>query len=187
MAGTPFQDSFNPQLNFQLDDMEMYLLAGDPVNGSGDPLTPSASGFITRMKEEPATISILGLDLTVESARWIAGVSFTLSVLGIAAILIGVRSLTKRNPMLEILMQYGALLVEVEQFDPPGRLKQTEIHSLEDLAKLAERSGNLIFHTEEGDLHKFQVRTSEAVFNFELDLVSEGQSANLSDDRESGA
>jgi signal peptidase len=187
VGGVPFQDSFTPQLAFQLDDLEMYLLAGDPVNGSGDPLTPGASGFITRMRAEPATISILGLDLTVESARWIAGVGFAIGMLGIAAIMIGMRSLTKRDPMIEILLQYGALLVEVEQFDPPGHRKQTEIHSMQDLAKLAERTGNLIFHAKEGDLHKFQVRSNEVIFNFELESVSQGQTANVSDDKDSGA
>ena len=187
VGGVSFQDSFTPLLNFQLDDLEMYLLAGDPVNGSGDPLTPISPGFITRMKEEPATISILGLDLTVERARWIAGVGFAIGILGIAAIMLGVRSLAKRDPMLEILMQYGSLLVEVEQFDPPGNRQQTDIHSMEDLAKLAERTGNLIFHTKAGDLHKFQVRTKEAIFSFEFESMSQGPMADVSDEKDSGA
>jgi hypothetical protein len=140
------------------------------------------------MRADPATISILGLDLTVESARWIAGVGFAIGMLGIAAIMIGMRSLTRRDPMVEILMQYGALLVEVEQFDPPGHRKQTEIHSMQDLAKLAERTGNLIFHAKDGIHHKFQVRSNDAIFNFELQGVSEEHTARASEDeKEPGA
>lgn len=171
VGGAPFQDRFAPRLAFQLDDLEMYLTSIEPLNDSGNPLTPSAGGYIPRSVEEPATLSILGLVLTVKRARWIAGVGFALGVFGLAALLFTMRKLSKSDPMLEVLIQYGELLVEVEQFKAPGKLPVIDIHSLEDMAKLAERTGNLIFYTTDDDALTFQVRSAENVFRFEQQRV----------------
>ncbi|MBE9479238.1 MAG: signal peptidase I, partial [Chloroflexi bacterium] len=68
-----FDDTFVPRLSFQLDETQLYLAGTSPFAEGTDPLNPVQSGFLPRQQQIPATLNILGLKPTVQTARWIAG------------------------------------------------------------------------------------------------------------------
>ncbi len=168
LDGKPFEDRFTPQLSFQLDELELYLRGSDPLSGNGNPLAPSMGGFLPRTESEPATISILGLDLAVETARWIAGVGFGLAIASILGLSLALRGISQRDRAAEIQIQYGPLLVEVEEIELKGGIKQTDVLSIDDLAKLAERGGGMILHVAKGDEHTYCVQVGETCYRFIL-------------------
>ncbi|MEJ2011663.1 MAG: signal peptidase I [Anaerolineales bacterium] len=168
LDGQAFEDQFAPLLSFQLDDLEMYLRGPDPLSGEGDPLAPSSGGFLPRARTEPTTISILGLDLTVESARWTAGLGFGIGLAGIFGLWLAVRGVSQHDRAAEIQIQYGSLLIEVEQLELQPGLKQTDVRSIDDLAKLAERSGGMILHIDRGEEHVYCVKVDEICYRYIL-------------------
>jgi len=168
LADKPFEDQFAPRLSFQLDELELYLRGADPLSENGDPLLPSNSGFLPDSRLEPATLSILGLDLTVATSRWIAGVGLGFALSVIIGLSLMLRGISQHDRAAEIQIQYGPLLVEVEELELRPGMKQADVRSIDDLAKLAERSGGMILHVERGDEHTYCVQVGETCYHFLL-------------------
>ncbi|MFN2149341.1 MAG: signal peptidase I [Anaerolineales bacterium] len=169
LEGLPFDDRFAPALTFQLDELELYLRnTSDPLHGNGDPLKPTTGGFLPRTQTQPATLSILGLDPTVETARWIAGVGFGLGLAGMLGLWLVMRQISQRDRAAEIQLEYGPLLVEVEALELKRGMKQTDVRRIDDLAKLAERGGVMILHLEKDDEHVYCVQLGETCYRYIL-------------------
>ena len=168
LDGQPFEDRFAPQLSFQLDELELYLHGSDPLSENGNPLMPSVGGVLPHMESEPATISILGVDLVVETARWIAGLGLGFGLAAILGLSLVLRGISQRDRAAEIQIQYGPLLVEVEEIELKRGIKQTDVRSIDDLAKLAEHSANMILHVAKGDEHTYCVQVGETCYRFIL-------------------
>jgi signal peptidase I len=166
--GQPFKDHFAPELGFQFDQIELYLRGADPLTSQVDPLFPSSGGFLPRFRSEPAVLPILGIDVPVETSRWIAGVGFFLGVAGMLALWLGIRGISRRDRATEIRLEFGPLLVEVEELELKPGLKQTDVRSMEDLAKLAERSGGMILHMDQGGEHTYCLQVGEICYRYIL-------------------
>jgi signal peptidase I len=173
LDGGSFEDRFSPRLSFELDELEMYLSGPSPLSGEADPLAPASSGFLPRSRSEPATLSILGLDLTVESARWIAGVGLGLGLAGLLGLWLAVRGISQGDRAAEIQIHYGSFLVEVEDVEVKPGTMQTDVRSIADLARLAERSGGIMLHIDRGDEHVYCVQLDEICYRFILLTANE--------------
>jgi hypothetical protein len=136
-------DDFAPRLEFQLDHQELRF---QKESGSGlNPLQPVKPGMLKREREQANTIVLLGLALEVARARQIALVVLALA-LGCGALLaVRGRRAAWNDEAAQIQRKYGPLLIAVrENCAIAGAV--VEVATIDDLARLAERSGHMILH-----------------------------------------
>jgi len=163
-----FKDTFLPQLSFLLDDVQLYLGGSSSFGEETDPLNPVQSGFLPRQQQIPATLNILGLKPTVQTARWIAGVAFGVSLLGIAAILYPFLRASMQSPSEKIRIQFDELLLDIQTLPLRTTSEDIEVDRFEDLAKLAEKTGSMIFHHVEANQHTYLLQDGDITYRFTL-------------------
>jgi len=163
-----FEDTFEPRLSFLLDEVQLYLGGSSPFGEGTDPLSPVQSGFLPRQQQIPATLNILGLKPTVQTARWIAGVAFGVSLLVIAAILVPFLRASMQSPSEKIRIQFDELLLEIQTLPLRATSEDIEVDRFEDLAKLAEKTGSMIFHHVEGNQHTYLLQEGDITYRFLL-------------------
>ena len=163
-----FEDTFVPILNFQLDDTQLYLAGSSPFAEGTDHLNPVHSGFLPRQQQVPATLNILGLKPTVQTARWIAGVAFGVSLLVIAAILVPFLRASIQSPSEKIRIQFNEILLDIRELPVKTACEVIELDRFEDLAKLAEKTGSMIFHHVEANQHTYLLQDGDITYRFLL-------------------
>ncbi len=168
LGGQAFEDAFLPRLSFQLDDVQLYLAGSSPFEEGTDPLVPVQSGFLLRQQQIPATLNILGLKPTVQTARWIAGVALGVSLLSIAAILYPFLRASMKSPTEKIRIQFNEVLLDIRELPKKASGEDIDVNRFEDLAKLAEKNGSLIFHHVEANQHTYLLQDGESTYRFVL-------------------
>jgi signal peptidase I len=166
LAGEAFQDVFRPRLSFTLDELELYLRTGDPFTESNDPTRPTQSGFVPRMQETPAELSILGLRIPVLTARWVSAVGLALAAAGLTWVLLPVIRVHRNGGVAALLMRHASLLVEVQKAPVASRARRIEVAHFEDLVKVAEGNAGMILHHVAGRRRHFYVLDGEAAYHF---------------------
>jgi len=163
-----FEDTFVPRISFQLDDYQLFLTRSNPFEEGIDPLVPVQTGFLPRQQQIPATLNILGLKPTVQTARWIAGVALGVSLLGIAAVLYPFLRASMKNPSEKIRIQFDKILLDIQTLPKKVASKAIDVDRFEDLAKLAEKKGSMIFHHVEANKHTYLLQDGEITYRFVL-------------------
>ncbi|MBE9479371.1 MAG: hypothetical protein IMY80_05340, partial [Chloroflexi bacterium] len=129
---------------------------------------PVHPGFLPRQRQIPATLNILGLKPTVQTARWIAGVAFGVSLLGIAAILYPFLRASMQSPSEKIRIQFNEVLLDIRELPAKATSDDIEVDRFEDLAKLAEKTGSMIFHHVEANQHTYLLQDGDSTYRFLL-------------------
>jgi len=163
-----FEDTFTPSLKFQLDETQFYLAGSSPFGEGIDPLSPVQSGFLPRQQQVPATLNILGLKPTVQTARWIAGVTLGISLLGIAAILYPFLRASMQSPSEKIRIQFREVLLDIRELPVKAASEDIEVDRFEDLAKLAEKTGSMILHYVKANQHTYLLQEGDITYRFLL-------------------
>jgi len=166
LAGLPLSETYSPKLVFLIDSLQLQLAPQDPTDPDGDPLRPEQDAALETTAPAPNRITILGASLTVEAARWTSGVALALGILGLAFLAWGYRRMLRSNPLAAIQLRYGAQLVAMG----PGAFElggaTVELASLDDLARVAEKHGRLIFWVVQDGGYDFFVNTGEGLYTF---------------------
>jgi signal peptidase I len=166
LAGLPLDERYTPQLTFLIDSLQLQLAPQDPTDLDADPLRPTQDAALESTAPAPNRITILGASLTVEAARWMSGVALALGILGLAFLAWGYRRMLQRDPLAAIQLRYGAQLVAMG----PGAFElggaTVELASLDDLARVAEKHGRLIFWVVQDGGYDFFVNTGEGLYTF---------------------
>ncbi|HMK07726.1 MAG TPA: signal peptidase I [Anaerolineales bacterium] len=171
LAEQDLQTSLQSRLPFALDDFELYLRRGEPSDSDGDPTTTFQDGALTYAVTAPATLSILGAQVPVKTARAVSVVGFLVAA-GLAAFLLVPRLRSrKQGEAARVLAEYGRLLVSVKEVPVTGT--PIEVDSFADLLRLSERSGQTILHSDSGLDHDFFVRDGETTYHLRLSLAGE--------------
>ncbi|MCJ7825778.1 MAG: signal peptidase I [Anaerolineales bacterium] len=165
------EDTFVPRLSFLLDDIQLYLGGNSPFGEGSDPLRPIQSGFLPRQRQIPATLNIRGIKPTVQTARWIASVALAISVLGIAAILYPMLHASAKNPSEKIRIQFSEVLLDIQELPKKTAGEDILVDRFEDLAKLAEKTGSMIFHHVDANQHTYLLREGEITYRFPLTVM----------------
>ena len=166
LGGHPFQASFRPRLPFALDDHQLYLRAGDSIDAaSSDPTHPITEGSVPFVATEPATLTILGLDVSVSAARVLAVAGLLAFSSAVWALVLPVYRAQRSGRAARILSEYAAVLVTVTEPLPATHQGVIEVHDFDDLARLAERTGRTILHASVDGEHHFFLRDGEAVYH----------------------
>jgi signal peptidase I len=166
LAGLPLAERYSPPLTFLMDSLQLQLAPQDPTDLDADPLRPEQDAALESTAPAPNRITILGASLTVEAARWTSGVALGLGILGLAFLAWGYRRMLQRNPLAAIQLRYGAHLVAMGSgaFELGGAT--VELASLDDLARVAEKHGRLIFWVVQDGGYDFFVNTGEGLYSF---------------------
>lgn len=161
LGGQPLDDSFAPKLVFQLDGQVLRLLQ-DGASGPGA-LRPSSAGMLKRDRSEPNVLALLGLRLEVLAARRIAGIVLALALAGWLLLVRGKAGGTL-DEAARIRRRYGALLVGVRALNPGEGGSIIEVATIDDLARIAERAGQMILHLSN---HSYLVCDGEVTYRYQ--------------------
>lgn len=167
-------DTFAPVLLFQLDSLQLSL-----ARSGGDAfaqLEPAQEGRVTRQSEAPATVRLLVFTLTIATLRLIGPLGLLLACLGIGLVA-WVQWVQRRQPEVErIRERYGPLLIAVQNSNLGQDVPMVYVKSMDDLAKIAERSGRMIMCEEQSALCSFSVYEESAVYRYEVHRYSAANS-----------
>jgi hypothetical protein len=169
IAGQPIEDSFAPALHFKLDEFQLYLNGTNPFEETGDPLNPVKLGSLPQIQQVPARMNILGIELNVENARWIAGIALFIGVAGLGIVLYPVISRMRDGEKHRIAVQHAELIISVDQPPKAKATNLTIVERFEDLAKLAQSSNLLVFHFEDKNKNDYYLQLDERTYLYTIE------------------
>jgi signal peptidase len=163
VAGQPFAAPFTPRLKFRVDPLQLQMLPAGPQET--DPRSPSESASVKVPQLEANTLPVLGARLNIAEARRLALLGIALCVVtGLGLGLYLLRRVGSDEPA-RIEARLGSMLVSVHSESPPtGRIVNVE--TIEDLAKVAERTGGMVLHEVWGDAHQYLVEEGETTYHY---------------------
>jgi hypothetical protein len=170
MAGKAFRPpDFSPPLSFSIFGNEAQLNLG--VGGSSQTLTqlthPSVNGAFSVTQDAVAHLSLLGLRLSVTTARRIALLVLLVCLLAFAVLLALLRRAYLAPETQRIAARFGSLLVSVRRPDDMELMGNAiTMDSIEDLAKIAIHQGRMILYCpgEMGRLYFVRDQTSTYLY-----------------------
>lgn len=171
LDGRPLQDNFSPQLILVLEPQQVFPLK---ESSSGqDPFSPTKAGLLAGVRTEANTLTLLGLVLPVDGARWLALLLVLVAAGGLAI----PAYLTARPGRVAARVHsrflLGPLLVEARGGVVRPGDQVIDIASLEDLARVAERMATIIlFYNAEGWLN-YLVRDGQTVYRYRQEASKE--------------
>jgi len=165
LAGQALSDDFAPRLEFQLDQQELRFQK-DSSSGL-NALQPVKPGLLKREREQANTIALLGLTLEVARARQIALVALALALSCGALLALRGRGATGNNEVAWIQRKYGPLLIAVRERSAVAGAA-VEVATIDDLARLAERSGRMILHETEQGVSRYVVQDDAVVYYYRV-------------------
>jgi len=176
IAGQEVEDRFTPSLHFKLNEHQLFLNGTTPFDESKEPLNPVEINVVERQQQIPATLSILGLDIQVENARWIAGVAVAIAFIGISYILLPIVQSWRQGESSRIALQYSEILLDVEKLPKTKPTQTINVSSFSDLAKLAQLLRLMVLHHHKGFIHTYLLQANEAAYQYSLreESIEEG-------------
>ncbi len=183
LAGGPLSTSFNPELSFQVNDVQLLPGVGSSASSNApgassdapNSLTSNQSATTSRAGTTANTVNVLGRTLDIATLRWLSILGFLLA--GASALLM--LQLKRREPFAEtarIQSRYRHLIVPiVGAADLTGR-PVFDVASIKALVALAERSERLILHQygdsadtflvdDEGTVYRYRTRPTGVVWS----------------------
>ena len=166
LDGEPLDARFEPSLTFQLDDLQMRL-ADDIQTDDADPLRFSQSNTIPHPQVTSNTLSILGIKLDVAKARTVALAGLAFGGIGLLiSALFNIMAGAQGEPV-RIQARYAPLLVSVHDINLGEGSRVASVASVDDLVKVAERSGSMILHEANGPVHTYYVQMDQLVYRYQ--------------------
>ncbi len=169
LAGHPIAERFSPPLIFKLDMHQLYLDGSSPLEEGADPVHPVELKMQPEFQPIPATVTILGIELMVDAARWIASLAFILSALGIIAIFYPITQAWRRGESTRISVRYPELILGVDKHPNINKGQVVEVSSFDDLARLAESKNMLILHHQAKTIHTYWLQIEDVVYRYKLE------------------
>ncbi|MFM8319798.1 MAG: signal peptidase I [Chloroflexota bacterium] len=161
IAGQPFDETFAPQLTFRFDRLHFFLAE---ESAGKDPLQTMQPGAIQHPGMIANSVQLFGKQPTIEALRIAAALGLLFSLDGLLVLAMIYYTTSKHSRAGAIRMRYSGMLIEVQHPPANGQLPVIELCAIEDLARLAERSGALIMHHRQGPLHIYQVQCDGAIY-----------------------
>ena len=171
VAGQAINDSFDPTLTFKFDKVHFFLDTSN-VPTQGDVLHVTKQGFAPNPNVQANTLSLLGLNLSVQAVRAIALIGFMISFGGLLVLAWIVFSTVQQNQEALIRLKYGNMLMDIYEhmLEPTTRI--VDVASIDDLAKLAERQSTMILHMTLNFLQYYMVQSNNVTYRY---VVSTGK------------
>ncbi len=171
VGNTPLRHlRFGPPLAFSLQSNEAVVYLGP--GGSSVPLAkilrPVTTGDVSVPVTTSASVAIFGLHPSVAASRALA--LWLLLACLLASFVLGllVRAAKRAPDVARIEARYGPLMVAVERPSSPIELGSVRVARIEDLVKIAEFQGRMIFHCEGESGRAYFVRDPTSTYLFTL-------------------
>ncbi len=164
VAGQPFAEAFEPRLGFRFDSFNLQMLPPGPREP--DPRSPSQKGVVQIPAMEPNTLPVLDGKLNIADARRLALLGIALSVA--AGLLFGFhvfRPAPGDEPS-RIQEWFGDMLVSIRA-GAARTSRVVDVESIDDLVKLAERTGRMVLHEANGDAHQYFVQDGQSSYRYQ--------------------
>jgi signal peptidase I len=163
------QITFNPDLVFLLNELQMSLIASEPGASRLDQLVQSQIDFIEYSNLKTNVIPILGFDLPVPTARWLSGIGLVISGAGLLWIFFVLRRVSQDSEVSQIAFKYKNVLVDIEGQDYLDGYKHIDVKNMEDFGRFAERTGNTILHEAHNQVHHYYLQEGDLIYHYQGD------------------
>lgn len=165
LAGKALVTNFSPPLTFIVGQNEVYLLPNGEEDG--DPLNPSEGRVLAGFRTAPNVINLLSFALPVLTARWLAALGLLLGAGGLVLVYWAMNQARAAGESALAQWTLGGRLVQAN-----GKLirrgdQVVELASLEELMRLADRLGELVFFQQADGIASYLVRDQGLVYRFE--------------------
>ncbi len=150
------QDTFSPPLKFIVEPQQIYLMRSeqDGIN----PLQPATAGMLSEMRKEVNQLSIFSLSIPIPTARLISVIGLLLAAVGLVVPAYLASRAERSDDKLLAQLVLGPRLVEVSTPVLRAGEHTVTLNSLDDLARLAERLGEVVFYHSDGQWVNYIVR-----------------------------
>ena len=156
---------FTPQLEFQIDQFEMFLVRPGPLEP--DPLLPSTDGLLKGSHTKPNTFSLLSMKFPVLAMRWISIVVLVLALGGLIPIgMFTFNSIKKNGESARIQRKYGSMLISVRDRPNSSPRRVINVQTIDDLARLADKEGLSILHISQNLQHIYIVQNIDIAYRY---------------------
>lgn len=155
-----FQDSFAPQLTFSFDELQLQL------QDDGGALEPATAGMLPRTTSVPNTLSFLNVEIAVWTARQIAVAGLLLALIPMAALGVLMYRTSQQDEAAYIRLKYNPLLLDVADNGVPTGERVIDVASFDNLAKLAERTGQMILCDDRGDVQQYCLQDGPITYRY---------------------
>ena len=174
IGGVSVKEVFAPALALPLDRYKLTLPSPD---GTDTALQRTQDGPPTTQRVTRA-ISVLGVQLQVQSARRLSAVVGLASLAGALAIgILFLLGLRRADAPERIRARFGHLIVEI--VEPRRRFAEHDVTmaSFEDLVRVSDRHARMILHAQEGYRHIYLVEDDGVAYRFEVHGRSDRRSS----------
>jgi len=162
LSGEEFRSAFSSRLEFRLENLLMAL----SEDAGPAQLRPSEKGFYRIAREEASTIGLFVFSLPVLTARWLSALGLALSLVVTMALGLAGLRLARSGVAAQIKLKYGHLLLTVREVRLQRDERLVELSTIEDLARMAEKSGRMILYYARGSTHHYLVRDGEQFYHY---------------------
>lgn len=142
IGGQALQDEFRPRLDFQL----TKSLVQPVVSAETSPFKAIQTGVIKDQRTESNTLSLGAFSANVASVRGIGPLTLGLALLSLIVVGGPLLRRMQRDEVFRIRLNYSPLLVGVRETSGLQGDRVIDVTSIDDLAKLAERTGGPILY-----------------------------------------
>lgn len=165
LAGRPLETRFNAGLTFRYDRTHFALVKDEENN---DPLSINQQGILHEERTAANTMLLPGMEAAVPTVRWSALLGLILSLAGFAFLTMRVQDFSKSNYAGFIRLRYQSFIAEIQNSAAMDSTNVIDVASMDDLAKLAEKSGSLILHAKELVTDKYFVHGAGVTYRFTI-------------------
>lgn len=165
LSGRVLESTFDPSLTFRYDHTRFYLVRdGEP----GNPLMVTETGILSEKYQEANTIILLGREIAVPTLRLIALFGFIGSLSGLILLGLIFQHLSRHDQENFFHVKYNSMMINVQNVDSIPSAGMIDVTAMEDLARLAERFGTMIWHGEQNELHTYYVQAGGTTYRFTM-------------------
>ena len=158
VAGRALDSTFEPNLVFQYDRTQFYLVGQSEEPG---PLNPSTSGTLHKEKNVPNTLALFGTELSVPVLRTVSVIGLVFSLSGLFVLWLQLENISRTDHNAFVRMKYDPLVIDVEESGLRESTRIIEVNSIDNLAKLAEKQNTMILHKSQGNVDNYLVHVDE--------------------------
>ncbi|HET9222513.1 MAG TPA: signal peptidase I [Roseiflexaceae bacterium] len=172
LSGQELRDEYAPRLEFLLDRQQLQLAQSS--SDRDKPFVQSQQGLLKRSREQPNTLTLLGLTLEVADARRVALAGLCLALGG--ALLLGylMSRAGQGDEPTRIQHKYGPLLIAIRDSQPGDSAVTIDVTTIDDLARLAEQHGLMIMHAQGSAEHSYFVYDGKLSYRYRITTTDDG-------------
>jgi hypothetical protein len=168
LDGQQFSTSYSPSLNFQIDALEMRLVASSPTPDSTAPeLAPSQASALPVLTKQQSHVDIAFIHMHVRTARFVAVAGAGLCLLLLLFVGIPLWRALNGDEATRIEVKHGALLVPLRSSWFTSSKTKVDVASIDSLVQIAYGYEKLILHAQDGGVHRYVVESDGVLFTYE--------------------